>query len=66
MKSVILTFSDLGPNPVWASLPLFDRKGCKRVRFGDVVENCAETCDPAETGIERVIAMEHLVLNCVN
>lgn len=47
-------------NPGWASLPLFDRKGWKRVRFGDVVENCAETCDPAEAGIERVIAMEHL------
>lgn len=47
-------------NPDWAKLPLFDRKGWKRVRFGDVVENCAETCDPAEAGIERVIAMEHL------
>ena len=45
-------------NPAWASLPLFDRKGWKRFRFGDVVEKCAETCDPAEAGIERVIAME--------
>jgi hypothetical protein len=36
------------PNPAWASLPLFDRTGWKRVRFGDVVENCNETCDPAE------------------
>lgn len=26
-------------NPDWAKLPLFDRKGWKRVRFGDVVEN---------------------------
>jgi len=48
------------PNPNWASLPLFDRKGWKRVRFGDVVENCNETCDPAEAGLERFIAMEHL------
>jgi type I restriction enzyme S subunit len=30
------------------------------VRFGDVVENLNETCDAAETGIERFIAMEHL------
>jgi type I restriction enzyme S subunit len=30
------------------------------VRFGDVVENCAETCDPAEAGLERFVAMEHL------
>jgi type I restriction enzyme S subunit len=50
----------LKPNPAWASLPLFDRTGWKRVRFGDVVENCAETCDPAEAGLERFVAMEHL------
>lgn len=47
-------------NPAWASLPLFDRTGWKRVRFGDVVENCAETCDPEEAGLERFVAMEHL------
>ena len=50
----------LKPNPAWASLPLFDRTGWKRVRFGDVVENCAETCDPHAAGLERFIAMEHL------
>jgi len=50
----------LQPNPAWASLPLFDRKGWKRVRFGNVVENCNETCDPVEAGLERFIAMEHL------
>jgi type I restriction enzyme S subunit len=52
--------ANLKPNPDWASLPLFDRTGWKRVRFGDVVENCAETCDPAEAGMERFVAMEHL------
>ena len=30
------------------------------VRFGEVVENLNETCDPGEAGLERVIAMEHL------
>jgi type I restriction enzyme S subunit len=30
------------------------------VRFGDVVENCNETCDPADAGLERFVAMEHL------
>ena len=58
MKSVVPT--SLKPNPAWASLPLFDRTDWKRVRFGDVVENCAETCDPAEAGLERFVAMEHL------
>jgi type I restriction enzyme S subunit len=48
------------PNPDWAELPLFDRKGWKRVRFGDVVENINETCDPEESGLERFIGLEHL------
>jgi type I restriction enzyme S subunit len=50
----------LVPNENIATVPLFDRTGWKRVRFGDVVENCAETCDPAEAGLERFVAMEHL------
>ena len=60
MKSVASNLVNLKPNLEWASLPLSDRTGWKRVRFGDVVENCAETCDPAEAGLERFIAMEHL------
>jgi len=41
---------ELRVNPEWAKLPLFDRKGWKRVRFGDVVENVNETCDPSTGG----------------
>lgn len=42
-------------------LPLFDRKGWKILRFGDVVENVNETVRaPAEAGIERFIGLEHL------
>src|ERR1035437_6523511 len=52
--------AQLKPNPNWAKLPLFNRKNWTRGRFGDVVENLNETCDPAEAGLERVIAMEHL------
>ena len=52
---------DLRSNPNWASLPLFDRTNWKRVRFGDVVENCNETeRDPESAGIERFIGLEHL------
>jgi type I restriction enzyme S subunit len=51
---------NLRVNPEWAKLPLFERKGWKKVRFGDVVENVNETCNPKEAGIERFIAMEHL------
>lgn len=60
MKSLASNLANLKPNLEWASLPLFDRTGWKRVRFGDVVENCAETCDPQDAGLERFIAMEHL------
>jgi type I restriction enzyme, S subunit len=53
--------SDPHPNPAWALLPLFDRTGWKRVRFGDAVENCNETeRDPESAGIERFIGLEHL------
>jgi len=47
-------------NPDWAKLPIFDRTGWKRVRFGDVVANLNETCDPEAEGLDRFIAMEHL------
>jgi hypothetical protein len=47
MTAALPSLANLKPNPDWASLPLFDRAGWKRVRFGDVVENCAETCVPA-------------------
>lgn len=49
------------PNPHWAKLPLFDRKGWKTVRFGDVVENDNDTVRvPAEAGITRFIGLEHM------
>ncbi len=54
------SLQQLKVNPDWAKLPLFDRKGWKRVRFGDVAENANETCDPTDAGITRFIAMEHL------
>ncbi len=48
-------------NPDWANLPLFDRTGWTRVRFGDVVENVNETVrDPAAADVERYIGLEHL------
>jgi type I restriction enzyme S subunit len=56
-----IALSNLRINPEWAKLPLFDRKGWKRVRFGDVVVNVNETArDLAASGIERFIGLEHL------
>lgn len=52
--------TNLRVNPDWAKLPLFDRSKWERVRFGDVVDNLNETCDPNEAGIQRYIGLEHL------
>ena len=59
-RSIAERLDVLRVNPDWAKLPLFDRKGWKRVRFDEVVENLNETCDPTESGIERFIGLEHL------
>ena len=50
----------LRPNPDWASLPIFDRRGWKRVRFGDVVKIVKETADPNSGEFDRYIAGEHM------
>lgn len=47
-------------NPDWAKLPLFDRKGWKRVRFGDVVRVLKEQVDPASGEVDRYVAGEHM------
>jgi type I restriction enzyme S subunit len=60
MTAAPSTLAKLKPNSNWTKLPLFNRKNWTRVRFDDVVENLNETCDPAEAGLDRVIAMEHL------
>lgn len=51
---------NLKPNPHWAKLPIFDRKGWRTVRFGDVVRQLKEETDPVADGIERFVAGEHM------
>jgi hypothetical protein len=61
MTAALPSIFQLQPNPDWARLPLFDRKGWKRVRFGDVVQNLNDTdSNPAEAGLNRFIGLEHL------
>jgi len=60
MTAALPSLTEFKPNPAWASLPLFDRTSWNRVRFGEVVENCNKTCDPADAGLERFVAMEPL------
>ena len=60
MTATLPALAKLKPNPAWASLPLFDPRSWKRVGFAEVVENRNETCDSAEAGLERFVAMKHL------
>lgn len=41
MTATLPSLAKLKPNPAWATLPLFDRTGWKRLRFGELVENRA-------------------------
>ena len=60
MTTALPKLEKLKPNPNWAKLPLFNRKNWSRLRFGDVVENLNETCEPSSGGLERFIGLEHL------
>ena len=48
------------PNPDWASLPLFDRRGWKRLPFGAFAENVNERVEPADAAEEIYVGLEHL------
>jgi hypothetical protein len=54
MTSALQSLAEQKPNPDWASLPLFDRTGWKRVRFGDVVENAEPKKKAVEIEIQLV------------
>lgn len=50
----------LRPNPDWANLPLFDRTGWTKVRFGDVVNCVKERVDPSSSELDRYVAGDHM------
>lgn len=60
MTATLPSLAPLRPNPAWAALPLFDRMGWKRVRFGDVVKQMKEQVSPEADGLERYVAGEHM------
>ncbi|MFZ3149158.1 MAG: hypothetical protein WA137_08950 [Methanothrix sp.] len=39
---------DLRPNPDWAKLPLFDRKGWRTLPFAEFAESVNERVEPSE------------------
>ena len=60
MNTTLPTFAKLRPDPHWVKVPLFDRKGWRTVRFGDVVRMLKEQVDPVAEGVERYVAGEHM------
>lgn len=65
MKSVVPALSSLKPNPDWASLPLFDRTGWKRMAFGVFAESIGERAEPKDAQEEIYVGLEHLDPQCL-
>jgi type I restriction enzyme M protein len=47
-------------NPNWAKLPLFDRKGWKRVAFGQFADSVNERVEPADAAEEIYVGLDDL------
>jgi restriction endonuclease S subunit len=58
--------SSLKPNPAWASLPLFDRTGWKRMAFGEFAESIGERAEPKDAQEEIYVGLEHLDPQCLH
>lgn len=66
MKFVVPNLSNLQPNPAWASLPLFDRTGWKRVAFGAFAESIGDRAEPKDAQEEIDVGLEHLDPQCLH
>jgi len=58
--------SNLQPNPNWANLLLFDRKGWKRLAFGDFAESIGARVEPKDTPEEIYVGLEHVDPQCLH
>jgi restriction endonuclease S subunit len=54
------TMNSLRVNPDWVKLPLFDRKGWKRLPFGAFAESVNERAEPSEAAEEIYVGLEHI------
>ena len=54
------TPGDLRPNPDWTGLPIFDRRGWRRLPFGTFAESVNERVEPADAAEEIYVGLEHL------
>lgn len=60
MSSSFPVLSKLKANPDWAKLPLFDRKGWKRLPFGAFAESVNERVEPANAAAEIYVGLDDL------
>lgn len=54
------------PHPAWAALPRFDRKGWKRMAFGEFAESIGERAEPKDAQEEIDVGLEHLDPQCLH
>ena len=54
------------PNPGWATLPLFERTGWKRMAFGEFAESIGERAEPRDAQEEIYVGLEHLDPQCLH
>ena len=60
MTATLPPLAKLLPNPNWARLPLFDRKGWKRMAFGQFAESVNERVEPADAAEEIYVGLDDL------
>ena len=60
MTATVPAIDKLRPNPDWAKLPLFERKGWRRLPFGAFAESVNERVEPAVAAEEIYVGLEHL------
>jgi hypothetical protein len=66
MTAALPALAKLKPNPDWATLPLFDRAGWKRVAFGEFAGSIGERAEPKAAQEEINVGLEHLEPQCLN
>jgi hypothetical protein len=66
MIATLRSLASLNPNPAWASLPLFDRTGWRRIAFGVFAESIGERAEPRDAQEEVYVGLEHLDPQCLH
>ena len=66
MKTEAPSIETVKPNPEWASLPIFDRTGWKRLAFREFAESIGERAEPKDAQEEIYVGLEHLDPQCLH